>query len=685
MPVGIKVLLWCVTAFVVLVMTGLVGFVAWRIVGKPAEWRDYNSPGGGYRVELPAEPIPNIAKNIGLPDMQGATAEGTTLRGTQFVVIWVDIPNRGWRTEEQIIEATMQGALAGGDVVHSVRGEPFRVGGFPAQDLELKMTNGENGVLRVIVADTRLYVLTVGGFGINPKKPDAQRFLNSFEITDPRLQTAAKRKAAEAERVRLQAEQTQQQREAEAKKQEAARLATEKAAEEARPLKLQLPPLPDSIEISPAPIEKETSYKLPEPARSLRVGGGGRFLILHFSKARKLAVFDANEAKIVRDIAVPDENVLFAAGMTKLVVVLPGSKEIHRYNLLTGEREDSGTLSVPEGKIEDICMGHASTGPLVVNTGNGAWLFDIDLFKRVPVLPAQRAPNLGREEALQRLQPGRYWAGATGRVLGHTGTWGQPSGVNSVVFEDGQYQRFGKHLGTWFVMPGPDDEHLYPAGFGVINKRTEAVKAVPFSMGAGSGYASHVYLPAHHGPYYLHAQTIASFAGKEEKTPAGTIRLFVLGDEEPIATFANTAVCKYENWQMLRGLGLEYSLHLIPKAQLLVVVSSSRDELRLYPVDLEATLEKSERDYLIFTSSPPTRFEKGKPFVYQGETKTKMGPVTFNLERAPKGMTANESGLVQWSVPTDFTETQVEMTLVAKNRQGRVTSQTITLTVAASE
>ena len=37
----------------------------------------------------------------------------------------------------------------------------------------------------------------------------------------------------------------------------------------------------------------------------------------------------------------------------------------------------------------------------------------------------------------------------------------------------------------------------------------------------------------------------------------------------------------------LREFGIEHSLHLIPKAKLLVIVPGSRDELRLYPADLE--------------------------------------------------------------------------------------------------
>ena len=42
--------------------------------------------------------------------------------------------------------------------------------------------------------------------------------------------------------------------------------------------RIDLPPLPDPVEIKPAPVAEERSVKLPEPVSGLRVGGGGRFL-----------------------------------------------------------------------------------------------------------------------------------------------------------------------------------------------------------------------------------------------------------------------------------------------------------------------------------------------------------------------------------------------------------------------
>jgi hypothetical protein len=258
-----------------------------------------------------------------------------------------------------------------------------------------------------------------------------------------------------------------------------------------------------------------------------------------------------------------------------------------------------------------------------------------------------------------------------------------PNGVHTVVFDGGQVQRYGQGLGTWFVVPGPDDRHIYAAGYGVLTVRVQPVSNVPCSMCPVQGHASHLYLPAAHGPYYLHAQTIGGTPGGEEDVPQGTVRVYVLGDKRPIATYSNTAACKY-GWEGLHGLGIDNSLQLIPKAKLLVIVPESRAELRLYPADLEAALDNSGRDYLLFASTPPATFRKGQAFTYQAEVRAKKKPVTLKLESAPQGMSVDAAGLVRWAVPAGFAAERVDAILSAKDAGGQEVFQTLSLTAAAA-
>src|SRR5205823_5846704 len=107
--------------------------------------------------------------------------------------------------------------------------------------------------------------------------------------------------------------------------------------------------------------------QLPSTVSDLAVGGSGRYLILYLPRLKKLAVFDANEARITQYVTLDEDNVKFAAGMNHLLVVLPGSKVIQRWSLATFERELATPLPV-QGKVSAVCMGSASNGPLLLAT-----------------------------------------------------------------------------------------------------------------------------------------------------------------------------------------------------------------------------------------------------------------------------------------------------------------------------
>jgi hypothetical protein len=173
-----------------LVVIGLIALVVWKLRHVPAEWRTYESPRGGFKVDLPAAPRTDLGRQAELPTVPGTSAEGTTHRRDHYAVLWGEIPNRQWRTDEQIIDDTVSEARGPRRAVFLEKGEPFTVGGFPARDVLMTSFDGDSGVLRVIVADTRLYVLVAVGPDLDEDDPDVRRFLNSFEITDPRLKNS---------------------------------------------------------------------------------------------------------------------------------------------------------------------------------------------------------------------------------------------------------------------------------------------------------------------------------------------------------------------------------------------------------------------------------------------------------------------------------------------------------------
>ncbi|MBN9524267.1 hypothetical protein J0H58_38100, partial [bacterium] len=65
------------------------------------------------------------------------------------------------------------------------------VSGFPARELELEV-EGQRRLARIVVAHTRVYTVYAGGPFTEPGEPRVRRFIDSFQVTDPRLLNAPK-------------------------------------------------------------------------------------------------------------------------------------------------------------------------------------------------------------------------------------------------------------------------------------------------------------------------------------------------------------------------------------------------------------------------------------------------------------------------------------------------------------
>src|SRR6185437_11333418 len=115
---------------------------------------------------------------------------------------------------------------------------------------------------------------------------------------------------------------------------------------------------------------------LSEPFAQVRTGGGGRYLVFHLKKAKKLAIFDVSQAKIAREIDAPSDDVLFAAGRDKLMIVVPGQRLLQRVDLHTGKREKTVPISDTR-PIRMAAMGCNSNGPLMLWSAGKVQLWDV--------------------------------------------------------------------------------------------------------------------------------------------------------------------------------------------------------------------------------------------------------------------------------------------------------------------
>src|SRR5262249_13849067 len=146
-----------------------------------------------------------------------------------------------------------------------------------------------------------------------------------------------------------------------------------------------------------------------------------------------LAVFDVNAARVVHTIGLAEDNIKFAAGMDKLIVVLPNLNIIQRWSLGTFEREVTAMVPI-KGTVKTMCMGSASNGPLAVYTGEdprrgfGGQLHFLDVHKLRPIEVGwtNQRPHLGYDSTQLR-------ASADGKVFGLWSTQVSPQGFNALV------------------------------------------------------------------------------------------------------------------------------------------------------------------------------------------------------------------------------------------------------------
>lgn len=159
------------------------------------KWRQYDSAAGGFRVELPADPQPDMGDLARVRPQPAVRVEGAILIGKveEYAVIYADIDPavRQVTADRAILDKAVAGIaqdVPGGKVT---RNEPTRVDGFEAREVVFVHPDAGTFVGRVVVADTRLFVVTAGGALVTDKgNPRTKRFLDSFKVTDPKLAAA---------------------------------------------------------------------------------------------------------------------------------------------------------------------------------------------------------------------------------------------------------------------------------------------------------------------------------------------------------------------------------------------------------------------------------------------------------------------------------------------------------------
>ncbi|MBA4192705.1 MAG: hypothetical protein C0467_32465 [Planctomycetaceae bacterium] len=406
---------------------------------------------------------------------------------------------------------------------------------------------------------------------------------------------------------------------------------------------LLTPADPTTVKITPPALDDDKVVKrLPEVFDDVVVGGGGRYLIFHMPKLKKLAIFDVNEARVTKYIPVSEDvKGRYAASLDSVVIGLRGTGKLERWSLTTFELEKSSPPSFKE-EIGTVVMGHGSNGPVVIN----GQFFDLANFKPMPVTysDGKEHPSIG----------GGRIASGDGTVFGAWNTRNSPASATAFVLENSTVKRYDvgdlRH-----VVPGPDGRTVF-TGKGIVSRTLQSASPDDGTY----GYC----LPAVRGDYFLSLSTAT--AGK-----GGGFTVYLKGLNHPVAKLdkADHGI-SFDGWDREEA-GPWRRVFFVPDANVIAVLPSSNDRVVLHKFDADAALEKSGHDYLIVTSQAPREVKVGTTFTYPIKVKSKQGGVTFKLDSGPKGMAVSAEGVITWAVPAEASAGDHDVILTVRDKAGQ--------------
>jgi hypothetical protein len=397
--------------------------------------------------------------------------------------------------------------------------------------------------------------------------------------------------------------------------------------------------------------------KLPAAVLRTVVAADGRYLVMHLPKAKQIAVFDVKEEKIAKLLPAPDDDILLAGALDYIFVVRKSNSTMQRWNLATFEKEATVRLTVAEGPFENVCMGCAANGPMLLSPKHSA----TDSTKLVLINPVtvREVPTAG-------------WLPSTGYNTIHASPDGQvfawPSGSGGTFVArsvDGKFSAKGLVGKGSGLKPGPGGRFFY-SGNQVYDEEGRLLHP-PSGTPTRNGSTSAV-----QGPIFVELEWIP-VAPKTGPQGFRKAHVFVEGQFKPVATIEGIDKFKTASSHPF----------LIPRFNRLIFFGKDADELILFPFDLDALLAKSEADYLVVLSDPPREIVAGKTFEYQPVVKSKKGGVKVKLDAGPDGMKLGADGKLIWEVPPDMARQEVVVILSVSDSGGQDLFHTFRFNVVA--
>lgn len=429
-------------------------------------------------------------------------------------------------------------------------------------------------------------------------------------------------------------------------------------------------PLPD---IPPPQLNGRQEVGLGGKFTQVRTGGGGRYLVFHLKDAKKLAIFDVSAVKVVNEIQLDTEDVVYVCGREKLMVILPVNRTIQRYDLATCICET--TKPVPgDHPVLKAVMGGNSRGPLLLWTGEKLVFYDIERMEPLPVEGGLLTwhPQHGIE--LRVSADGRTFAGWTPKISGGQYSAMRRVGRRAVITDSTNNYEYTDH----WTLPSADASLFFHSGdrFQPLSGSYSGngFYAADLSDLKSEEFQNEVLLPTEDPRFFLALRRQKK--DKDEVSICATAerrRLLTIRDVEKMTTDKVPT-----HWGLIGG---EPRIHYLHSAKVLLTLPESNDCVVVRPLNLLDSVDGEGRNNLFVLSVPRIRFRAGSLCEYPLEIHSKVGGVHCQLNEKRAGMTISEDNRLRWQVPENLKGQTVSIIIAIRDASNTKISHRIDITV----
>jgi hypothetical protein len=401
------------------------------------------------------------------------------------------------------------------------------------------------------------------------------------------------------------------------------------------------------------PPEGKREVKLPGEITECVPADRGRLLVLLIPSVNKLAVFDVAAGKVRGYLKAAEPVIKFAAGLKRLVVVLPQGKQLQIYNLedLKVERTVPYPTSLGTEAIGPVCMGHASDGPLYLAAPQAKHTFMMDLNSL-----ETKEIGWGHFNAFGGWGPVELRASADGSALAAWG--GGWAGLEVALIANGRVVAVKNTypVGPLYALPSYDGRIILTnngiaTAEGGLRATPELANARTFPAREPGVFLAHYPAGDWLAAYTTDGKPLFKFSSEGALLHAGSPAGGPAPPPQPAIGDESRSTSRPEN-----------RFHYYPTADLLAVLPQDRpDHVVLYRLDLAEALEKSGSKVLLVTSRVPVRAVKGEKTSVPLVVRTKAKGLKYQIESGTEGMTIGADGVVHWTVPADFSEASVDV------------------------